>query len=147
MFHFRMFCGLFNHFWGVLRPITTNIMTPWLSEDTVLEWKWKIQMSPHLGSFLVIMKKLDVMLENSLMSIPLNWPYCLQMHNSPCIKCFEWICRSFVSHEKCWNECFHQRKWNHCEPCLLRAGQASFTVYQGHQQPLVQIIEGGEGDV
>lgn len=70
-------------------------MTPWLLEDTVLEWEWRIQMSPPLGSFLVIMKKLDVMLENSFMLIPLNWPYCLQMYNSPCIKCFEWICRSF----------------------------------------------------
>lgn len=26
------------------------------------------------------------------MLFPLHWPYCLQMHNLPCINCFEWIC-------------------------------------------------------
>lgn len=94
------------------------------------------------------------------MLFPLNWPYCLQMHNLPCINCFEWICllnSFFLTVMKnvfnSWDEGLDQRKcfqcvcpltlveeWNQCE-----SGQASFTVYQGHQ-PSFKSLRGDEGE-
>lgn len=59
----------------------------------------------HRGSWLVIAGKLDAMfLSSEFVLFPVYWPYYLQMHNLPCINCFEpafW--KLFNGHEKMFN--------------------------------------------
>lgn len=93
---------------------------------------------------------------SDFMLLPLNWPCSWQMHRLPCINCF-WVNSFFLMVMKMfhsWDERFSQRKCFHCGVCTLiwwRSGtnvnlcllcteQASFTVYQGHRQPLFRVV-------
>lgn len=109
-------------------------------------------------SWLVIAGKFDAMFNQFV--FPVYWPYCLQMHNLPCINCFEPAFSNLFNgygkkkkfeHSR-WEEgcqcgyamCLSSdlvKTWDQCEsvPPVRRpicTGQASVTVYQGHQQPL-----------